>query len=167
MRSVIKNTLPTTPHESKKTTSMLCCRGLKITDTSPDYLNHDSDQTRVVDEPWGYLASKYRYHTALCLQKFDSLSQWISLHCHDILHIYIIFCSCQLSTGQNIYTSNIAGLNSLLLFNPLRVLAVLDQSSAGGHCPWVLLFKALCLAIDMQYSTLVFFLFTSTFFSIT
>lgn len=66
--------------------------------------------------------------------------------------IYVILISWQLSAGQNIYTSNIAGVNWVLLRNLLQVLPALDLSPAGGHCPWDPLFKAPPLAVDMPLS---------------
>lgn len=57
------------------------------------------------------------------------------LHWCDIMHIYIILFSCQLGAGPNIYTSNSAGLISVLLLNLLQVLPVPRLSPAGGHCP--------------------------------
>lgn len=61
----------------------------------------------------------------------------------------------KLSTDQNIYTWNIARLNCVLLLNLFWVLSTSDLSPAGSHCPWVPLFKALCVAIENRCSSVL------------
>lgn len=66
-----------------------------------------------------------------------SVKDWFStsairVHYRDIPYIYFVLFSCQLSAGQNIYTSNIPGLDCVLLLNLLRFLSAADLSPAGS-----------------------------------